>query len=364
MGRKYKIVVSDLHMGSGQAPGDLNPWESFFADDKLCEFLHFYSTDYYEDEDVELIVNGDIYDFLQVKVDGEFPDKVTEKVAVRKLEACIAGHPRVHRALREFLSRPKKRITVLPGNHDFEWVFPKVQERFCEELCGGRTDPRLRFICDRDFYQFDGIQVHHGMQFEIMHSHDFRDAFITNGAGEPILNLPWGSIFIINVITRLKQQRPYIDKVHPFWAYFVRALIFDPIFALKLAALSVFYFVKTRLRWRHLRSRLRQTFHMLREARVYPNLEHKVRKILKDSPGVHTLLLGHTHVPRLRRFEDNTQYINTGSWTSTLSLDLGSFGLMSRFAYAFIEYEGKGAPPRVTLREWRGYHDIFRDIHF
>jgi UDP-2,3-diacylglucosamine pyrophosphatase LpxH len=364
MARKFKLVISDLHIGSGQASGHGNPWESFFADEKLCEFLHFHSTDFYEDEDVELIINGDLYDFLQVRIDGGFPEHVTEALAVRKLEACIAGHPKVHKALREFLAKPRKRMTILPGNHDFEWVFPKVQERFREEVGGSRTDARIRVICDRDHYEFDGIQVHHGMQFEIMHRYDFREAFIARD-GDAILNLPWGSIFIIKVITKLKQQRPYVDRVHPFWAYFLRALLFDPLFALKIAALTVFYFAKTRIfTWPHLRSRLRQTFHIVREARVYPDLENKVRKVLRESPGVHTLLLGHTHVAKVRRFEDDTQYVNTGCWTSTISLDLGSFGLLSRLTYAFIEQDGNGTRPTVSLREWQGYRDVFREVHF
>jgi UDP-2,3-diacylglucosamine pyrophosphatase LpxH len=365
MPRKYKLIISDLHIGTGQAPGHLNPWESFGADDKLAEFLKFYSTDFFEDEDVELILNGDFYDFLLVKVDGQFPDQVTERMAVAKIQACMDGHPKVHRALAEFIRTPHKHVTVIPGNHDFDWVFPKAQEAFCERLCGTRTDPRVQFICDREYYQFDGIQVHHGMQFEPAQYHNFREQFLTNNGSEPILNMPWGSIFIVKVLSRLKEERPYIDKIRPFWAYLVRAIFFDPIFALKVLVLATVHFVKTRLlSFRHFRARLRQTWLMMRETEVYPDLAHKVKHVFDHHPEVHTIILGHTHIPLVRRFEGDRQYVNTGCWTSTISLEMDSFGRESKLTYAFIEYGAEGARPTIALREWRGYHDIYRDILF
>ncbi len=365
MARKYKLVVSDLHIGRGQTPGHLNPYESFTHDQKFAELLRYYSTDYYEDEEVELILAGDIYDLLMVSVNGQFPDRITERIAVEKVRACIEGHPVAHKALRDFIAAPKKRITLLPGNHDFDFVYPRVQETLCEAIAGARTDPRVQFICDREYYEFDGIQVQHGMQFEAVHYHNFREQFLTDRGSEPILNLPWGSIFILRVLTRLKAQRPYVDRVRPFWAYFVRALVFDPIFAIKLGVLALWYFLKTRIfSFRHLRARMRQNWTMIKEAEVYPDLIHKVQHFFKHHPHIHTIILGHTHVPLVRAFEGGRQYVNIGCWTRTVSLDLDSFGGESKLTYAFIEYPADGGAPTVTLREWRGYHDIYRDIYF
>ena len=67
MSSKLKVIVSDFHLGEGQERGSLNPWENFHHDDKFAELLRYYSTDYYEDEDVELIINGDFFDLLQVR---------------------------------------------------------------------------------------------------------------------------------------------------------------------------------------------------------------------------------------------------------------------------------------------------------
>jgi UDP-2,3-diacylglucosamine pyrophosphatase LpxH len=365
MPRRYKIVVSDFHCGSGQAPGHLNPYESFSNDAKFADFLRFYSTDYFEDEEVELIINGDFYDLLTVAVGGKFPERVTERIAVEKVRACIAGHPRAHKALQDFVRTPRKRVTILPGNHDFELVYPRVQEVLREAITGSRADPRVQFVCDREYYEFDGIQVHHGMQFEAINYHNFREQFLAGHGGEPILNLPWGSIFVMKVISRLKEQRPYVDRVRPFWAFWLRSLVYDPIFAVKVIFLASWYFLKTRvLTLRNIRARIRQNLLMLREAEVYPNLVHKVRNVFEQHPEVHTIILGHTHVPLLRRLDGDRQYINIGCWTTTVSLEMDSFGRESKLTYGFIEYPENGGRPTVALREWQGYHELFRDLYF
>ena len=100
------------------------------------------------------------------------------------------------------------------------------------------------------------------------------------------------------------------------------------------------------------------------EAEMYPDLAHKVKHVFDQHPDVHTIILGHTHVPLVRRFEGDRQYINSGCWTNTVSLDMESFGRESKPTYAFIEYGENGDRPTATLREWRGYHDIYRDILF
>ena len=46
---------------------------------------------------------------------------------------------------------------------------------------------------------------------------DFKKLFLTRGQNEPILNLPWGSLFILHVVNNLVKERPHLDKVMPFW---------------------------------------------------------------------------------------------------------------------------------------------------
>lgn len=366
MSGKLKIVISDFHLADGQESGLLNPWENFHHDAKLAELLRYYSTDYYEDEDVELIINGDFFDLLQVRYDGGFPDEITEEIGVAKLDATLEGHPIVVRALADFIDVPKKRITILPGNHDIELVFPACRRLLCEYLTGKPEDERVRFIVDKPYYEFDGIQVHHGMQFEAMNRFNWKRLLLTRGRRKPILNLPWGSIYLLRVLNRLKESRPYIDRVQPFSLYLIGALFFDTAFALRIIAMSIHVFFVTRILALLKRPRevsLLATFQLLFEYQAFPNFESKVKKLMRRHPHIHTVILGHTHLPKVRRFGRNRTYVNTGTWTDLISLDIARPGLSRELTYATIEYPD-GQLPQTSLKSWRGYHDLWREIHY
>ena len=66
--RKLKLVLSDLHLGKGMRlpNGAINFLEGFYYDDQFVEFIHYYSSGVYRHHDIELIINGDFFDFLQV----------------------------------------------------------------------------------------------------------------------------------------------------------------------------------------------------------------------------------------------------------------------------------------------------------
>lgn len=363
---KLKVIVSDFHIADGQDEGFLNPWENFHHDEKFAELLRYYSTDYYEDEEVELIINGDFFDLLQVRYDGGFPEHITERIGVAKLKACLDGHPVIVDALRQFVSAPHKSITVLPGNHDFELIFPRCHQLFTDRVCGLPADDRVRFVVDRDYYEFDGVQVHHGMNFEAMNRFDWRRLFLTRGFPEPVLNLPWGSVFLLKVLNVLKERRPYVDRVHPFRLYLMGALFFDTLFAISAIWLSLRVFVADWLR-RNLthpgETSIVETLKVFFEYTAFSTFEGKVQKHFKKNPHIHTVILGHTHLPLVRRFGPHRTYVNTGTWTSLISLDIARPGLNHDLIYATVELR-EGEPPRTKLRSWRGYHDLWRDIHY
>lgn len=363
-GKIRKLIVSDFHLADGQPEGELNPWENFHNDDKFAELLRYYSTDYYEDEEVELIINGDFFDLLQVRYDGEFPVYVTERIAVAKLKAALNGHPIVMRALREFVATPHKRITVLPGNHDFELVFPACQRLLIETICGAPEDERMSVIVEESHYEFDGVQIHHGMQFEAMNRTPWDRKFVTNAEGEQVLYMPFGSIFILKVLNTLKEKRPYVDQVQPFSMYLLGALFFDTGIALRLIWLAWLTFWRYRIRplWTH------DPFFVpdvggFFEFSAFPNFERKVRKLMRQNPHIHTVIMGHTHLRKVRRYGHNKTYINTGTWSRLISLDISNLGVNQDLTYAAIEYFDD-APPRAKLLAWQGYRDLWRDIQY
>jgi UDP-2,3-diacylglucosamine pyrophosphatase LpxH len=121
-----------------------------------------------------------------------------------------------------------------------------------------------------------------------------------------------------------------------------------------------FYFISTRFsKVRYRQSSLKQTFKILFEASVFPDLSDAAKKILR-SPEVHTVIFGHTHVYKQVAIGDEKQYLNTGSWTDIISMDLENFARRSRLTYVRVEYDDQGKATPM-LRHWIGRTPIEDD---
>ena len=65
--QKVILVISDLHLSAGKMiKGKRNLLEDFHYDNELVDFLNYYSMGDYKDIPVELVINGDFFDFLAV----------------------------------------------------------------------------------------------------------------------------------------------------------------------------------------------------------------------------------------------------------------------------------------------------------
>jgi UDP-2,3-diacylglucosamine pyrophosphatase LpxH len=189
----YRIVLSDLHLGTGTRRGQLNPLEDFFHDDRLVELLAYYDQLAGSNGSIELILNGDIFDLLKVKIANHWPTEVTEEIAIAKLKQCLEGHPKFVLAIREFLQKPTNRLTYLPGNHDLELWFGGVQQLFLRYVAPGNAADRVHFVTSSDTYYLpEGIQIRHGHQFERIHRVDYAQMTRKRRDGTEVLALPWG----------------------------------------------------------------------------------------------------------------------------------------------------------------------------
>ena len=124
--KKIKLVVSDLHFGIGKSnvDGSVNLLEEFAFDDKFIEFLDFYTTNGYKKSEVELILNGDILNYLQIDYKGHFLTVITEDISLNKTKRIVEGHPRVFDALKRFAAQKGCEITYVMGNHDQDILWP------------------------------------------------------------------------------------------------------------------------------------------------------------------------------------------------------------------------------------------------
>lgn len=360
-----RLVVSDLHLGSGAEEGRLNPHEDFFHDEHFAELLAHY-VERAGDREIELILNGDIFDLLKIKIDGRWPTEITEEVASEKLRVCLEGHPRFVRALRDFLSGPRHRIVYLPGNHDLDMCFPGAQELFRRYVAPGALSERVRFITASDTYYLpEGIQVRHGHQLENIHRVDYGALLRTRADGKEILDLPYGSLWVLEVLNPAKEERHAIDRIQPLKIFIIGSLFFDPRFGLRFLAQNIWHFLKRRIfTFRAWSQRLRNLPRILREE-IYAmgSFDDAATRYLQRLRGVNTLIVGHSHSPRFRLLPDSKVLLNTGTWMQMINLDMQYLGQNSGLTYALIEYTEDGTP-RPQLMRWFGRREVCENVPY
>lgn len=355
--KKLKLVVSDLHVGLGRTleNGQLNKLEEFYFDEKFAEFLHYYTTGKYSEHEVELILNGDIFNFLQVDYRGHYLTVLTEPICLDILQRIIKGHPIFMKALRDFAAKPGNVLTYVVGNHDQAMLWPSTRA-LLNEICG--TTIRYKNLV----YFFDGVHIEHGHMHEAANRLDPRKFFLKKNLPEPILNLPFGSHFFVEFVLKVKQRHPHVDKIRPFDRMMRWALFNETLFTISNLWNLGLYFLKSIFS-----NDPRRTFpfsrivKVLLESAVFPDLSESARRVLQDE-RVHTVCFGHSHVYQYRQFAENREYFNTGTWTDLTSLDIASLGKITKLIYVAFEYQEESGRPRGRLKEWHGYHRIEEDV--
>jgi UDP-2,3-diacylglucosamine pyrophosphatase LpxH len=346
---KLRLVVSDFHLGKGRyfSDGTQNILEDFIYDREFAEFLDYHCRGDYAEAEVELILNGDILNLLQIDTYGVHTHLITERSVVRGLHKIIEGHREFFDALKRWSLTPGHTISYVIGNHDVGMIFLGAQGVF-SKACGGD----VKFFTTH--YELDGVYIEHGQQYERFAKTDLERPLITRGLPEPVLNLPWGSLFVAVLLPKIKQVRPHVDKVRPFGQFLSWTLIYDFWWSI-LTGLRIGIFIWNTLLLRsryQLTKGSRRPWELLREISIYPSYDKIAFRILDEREDVHCVIFGHTHVLRYRQWREGKEYFNEGTWNEVTNLDLGEYGTRTRLTYAFIEYrEGK---PHVRLKEWRG----------
>lgn len=237
MGRKLKIVLSDLHLGDGYRAH--NDREDFAIDKMLTHFLHAIRQESEQDQrEVELIINGDFFEFLHVPaVDNYDPTQryptqtylnSSEPASIQRLNIIIDSHPSVFETLSDFIQvgEPQRRITIIKGNHDVNLYWPGVKSRLREVLgASGSRSSLLLFAAE--FVSREKIYVEHGHQrAEKMNSyHDFVDPRLHSDLSQ--LYYPAGSHFAISLFNSLGRERWFIDHIKPITNLIWHALSWD-----------------------------------------------------------------------------------------------------------------------------------------
>jgi len=258
----YTAIVSDLHLCEAEPVNPRFPlWKKFktrqfFFDDVFAEFLlHLEQKSH--GQPIELILNGDIFDFDGVmrmpedppfrvswleKQRGLFPRPERSKF---KMEVILKEHETFTRALRDFLLRGNRAV-LIAGNHDLELHYPEVQAEILKALDLPK-EIENRFIFSDWFYISNSdTLIEHGNQYDpycvcedpihpFLQSYNYKTIrlpfgnlacrYMVNGMG--LFNPHVDSNYIMTLPQYIRFFLKYVIRVQPLlvWTWFSGSMI-------------------------------------------------------------------------------------------------------------------------------------------
>ncbi len=354
MTKIIKLVVSDLHLGRGRftSEGMRNPYEDFFFDESFVEFIGYYTSGHYTDYDVELIINGDFLNLLQADIlkDGF---TITEADNVLMLQRIIKGHALFFDTLKQFMYALNHHISIIVGNHDQGLLWGRV-----ENFLKTHISPRVEIY--RRSKTFDSIYIEHGNNYDILNGFSTADSIqkspVTN---EPVLNIPWGSYFVLTFIYPRKKNMPYLDRIKPLKKYIRWGLLFDTRKTVVTLIQMVWFYLRNRFHSDpHRRRKFRITIEHVMESLKLSSITDIAVAILRHT-NYRIVIFGHTH--RAMHIEvQEKQYLNTGTWTDIVDMGIDNPGRHTKLTYVLIDYSAN--PIRASLREWHGHYRIENEV--
>jgi len=223
----FTAIVSDFHLTEAEDTDPKHPlWKRYkhrdlFIDESFERFLgHIREA---AEGPVELILNGDIFDFDPVTTlpdKPEFPISMLERLrglgpeqpkSMFKIRRILRHHPVFVRALGEFL-RDGHRIVFVIGNHDLELHWPKVRQEIRDVLdIPDEAQQRLSF-CEWFYISGGDTLVQHGNQFDA-YCMCFDPIHPTvEFHSPPRIRLPFGDIAGRLMLNGMGMFNPYVEE--------------------------------------------------------------------------------------------------------------------------------------------------------
>lgn len=376
---KTIIVISDLHLGAGlNVNNRRNFLEDFHYDKELIEFIEYYSSGHYLDREVELIINGDFFDLLAVPFVKYFDDEFwSEKASMDKLKMILEAHAGVMDALNDFISYPNNRVVYILGNHDAELVFESLRDYLLAQFSEkDRFKFRILLNDETVYIPEEGIVLKHGHEYEMAHQYSVKDCIATDINHNKYFIPPWGSYYVTRVINKFKEGRDYINAVRPVNKFIINGIIYDPLYTFRFIFANFYYFMMVRFVMIFKQNKkLAEVFnHVKNEVQLFQNYESLTEEFVTSDENIKALIVGHTHDPIFREYDDGSIFINTGTWTKMYNLDFGKNFHGAKLTFAKIDVKEKITPTEgesvgrfdhleINLNEWRGRSDLpFREF--
>lgn len=407
MSGKLKVVLSDLHLRATTL--DDQP-TGVSINKGIVELLHNLRIESEQTQrDVELILNGDIFDFVQVPAvehyerAERYPPEAyldsSEAASLTRLKLIAQANRDVLEGLAEFMTAtpPQRRVTIIKGDHDVHLFWPAIKNYLRELLDAfGERASLLQYA--GEFINREQIYVAHGHQFTDATDRypDFIDPRDPDDGSQ--IFYPPSLRLTANLVSDFQQRQWMLDSVKPTSTLVWYALSQDTGLAIDMVRHFVHHASAQDL-WPEIedpisRARVmecyaqdelfRRQFHykMLHYLHLTPPpaesiINRKLAKLLPDSAmaigqleaeyqrkllheaaldlsqtaKTELIVFGHLQQPTEQTFEAGCRYINTGSWTDSLtdfseanlsnffSTDLIPVLQPSSFPYARVEYD-------------------------
>lgn len=356
---KTILVISDVHLGAGEYIGEVrNILEDFHYDEELVEFLEYFTKGEYYGKEVELIINGDFFDLLAVPFVKFYDDEFwSEDAAKEKLRLILDAHPEVMEALGSFLKDKSNKITFIIGNHDGELLFESLQEMIIDCI---PDDLKSRFIFYKnpsgEYRPVDKVLVKHGHEYEVAHQFDYVDSITEDENGRKYFIPPWGSYYVTRVINKFKEERDHVNAVRPIYKFLINGLIYDTFFTIRFMLANAFYFlmVRTIYIFKQSKSLKEIISFVLKELELFADYESLTYDYLNNNESTDVLIVGHTHEPIYRSYNNGKTFINTGTWTKMYHLDFGKGDHSENLTFAKIDVLKDGKGIKSNLYSWKG----------
>jgi UDP-2,3-diacylglucosamine pyrophosphatase LpxH len=222
----HTVILSDIHLTDAEPPSSHRLWKAYkrsehFVDGEIEQLLETLQRQGQGQGDapIELILNGDIFDFDSVmtmpldaaglnlfeKWRGMAPE---EPKSLFKMRAIIHDHPVFFEALAAFLGRGHRVVFVI-GNHDLELSWPGVQALVRETLGADEAA-----VCFADWFYLsnkDTLVEHGHLHDSFCTAIDPLHPFIRR-RGVRRVRLPFGNLAERYMINGMGPMNPHVDS--------------------------------------------------------------------------------------------------------------------------------------------------------
>lgn len=225
--QNHTIVISDLHLSDAEPVHENNPlWKKFrrkeyFIDDNVAAFLQ--KLDEEIDTPMELVLNGDIFDFdsvMSVPENGEFYYTSFERhrglnseehKSEFKMKCILRDHHVLCKAMKDFIKKGHKVIFTI-GNHDLELHWPKVQAALLEAITSNEKEREQVVICEWFYISCDDTLIEHGNQYDpYCLCANPVNPVVKKGRRE-IIRLPFGNLANKYMVNGMGLKNPHNDS--------------------------------------------------------------------------------------------------------------------------------------------------------